>query len=130
MNALVYRRTQKSVRATTLVEVIVAMLIIVSLAFGSYAAFISARQAVSVSIDQIAAINAAREVLEQLRNLVSADPTRALPLQAGTYTYPITGNTNLTSPVRTVVIEDVDMDGNPATQDDIVKKVTVTVSWG
>lgn len=117
-------------KAMTLVEVMVSMVILGIIAVGIYATFsIISKGTGKIGSLDIQAAGYARETLEKLKNVVSADPTRAAPLNAGTNIVdplPAGDFKDVSGGTRTYDVVDVDADDDGTTD---YKKVTVTVRW-
>jgi Tfp pilus assembly protein PilV len=109
----------------TILEVVISMLLLAIAVAGIYATFaVVGKGPRQGGTSDLRAINCARETLERLKNAVSAEAARSVPLNAGTNkSDPVTGGT-YTRTYDVVDGPDSNSDGVPD-----YKKVTVTVKW-
>lgn len=114
----------------SLVEVMVSMVILGLIVAAMYSTFsLMERGTGKLSTLNTQAANYARETLEKLHNSVSADPTRAAPLNQGTDIsdpLPAGDFKDKKGGTRTYTVTDVDSNGDGVVD---YKKVTVTVKW-
>lgn len=114
----------------SLVEVMVSMVILGLIVAAMYSTFsLMEKGTGTLSPLNTQAANYARETLEKLHNSVSADPTRAVPLNQGTdISDPLPDNDfkNKRGGTRKYTVADVDSNGDGAVD---YKNVTVTVKW-
>jgi prepilin-type N-terminal cleavage/methylation domain-containing protein len=111
-------------RGFSLLEVLVAMILLGIIVAGMFATFsVVGRGPGKLDLPELRGVIFARDTLERLKNNVSEDSTRASALTAGTHSDPTSDPDNF---VRNYVVEDVDING-----DEIIdyKRVTVTVTW-
>ncbi|MBI2870119.1 MAG: prepilin-type N-terminal cleavage/methylation domain-containing protein [Candidatus Omnitrophica bacterium] len=110
-------------KGLTLVEVIVASLIVATVAAGILSVFVTGGRMTQVVDQRTLAVNYAQETLEGLKNSVSSDTTESQALDVS-FSYVNPGLTGLPAgTTRRYDVQDVNVGGV------ILKKVTVTVDW-
>lgn len=113
----------------TLLEVVIAMLLLSLLALGMSAVFnLVGKGPGRLGVLELQALNFARETLDVLKNNVSAVPARSAPLNAPAHVVdPLPAGDLLDhNGSRTYDVADIDMDGDGNVDG---KRVTVSVQW-
>lgn len=133
-------------KSVTLVEVMVAMVIMATCVAGMYATFIAGRKAVSRSKRKLIAMNAARQVAESLKSSVRQDtyntgylacsnpsgiPCSSInPFAAGQVLASQTFPSSLFNGSAGYVVTNIQIDPNKAdTPDNRMRRVQISVTW-
>lgn len=110
----------------TLLEVLVAMLILVIAAAGIFSVFTFTKRSTNIPGSQFQAMNLTRQTAEELRDQVRYDyySTGMGNLTEGTYSESV--NIGNLPGTRTYIVSNYDLDGDGIAES---RKVTVTVNW-
>ncbi len=130
---VVFRRCFTSNYGFTLLEVMVATLILVLVVAGTLAVCTAGERFVREAMHRTEALDFARQALEQLRDEVKASTwgsgNPSDPLSSGTHVLALPAGEfrDQWSGLRQYLVTDLDWDGDSATAE--AKRVTVTVTW-